>query len=185
MVHDLSSSPPAHAHLFITNDINVSHNVENVDCDSTKLSISTTLALPHYTVRDDGVVCGRCTFVNPPALTACEVCEEPIRLKKSRASNTAGRIGDSPPGDSLHLGGGPPSVSESVTTGIIPLIRASLIFEKSHHSSSSSILNAYRLGCSATPHITQKGVPMGGEWSCGFRNIQMLCHSLMALPAYR
>lgn len=26
---------------------------------------------------------------------------------------------------------------------------------------------------------------MGGEWSCGYRNIQMLCHTLMSLPSYR
>lgn len=37
--------------------------------------------------------------------------------------------------------------------------------------------------CSVIPHITQRGV-YGSHWSCGYRNIQMLCISLMQLPQY-
>eukprot|EP01036_Dinobryon_divergens_P046634 gene46634-62379_t len=25
----------------------------------------------------------------------------------------------------------------------------------------------------------------GSQWSCGYRNIQMLCHSLIKIPCYR
>jgi len=37
--------------------------------------------------------------------------------------------------------------------------------------------------CSPVPHFTQKRV--GAKWSCGFRNIQMVCQSLMKRPEYR
>lgn len=33
-------------------------------------------------------------------------------------------------------------------------------------------------------HVTQLG-SFGARWSCGYRNIQMLCSSLMQIPQYR
>lgn len=38
--------------------------------------------------------------------------------------------------------------------------------------------------CSPCPHITQFGYE-GSQWACGYRNIQMLCVSLMARPEYK
>jgi hypothetical protein len=76
----------------------------------------------------------------------------------------------------------PAQMHASVTHGIIPLIREVLEEELEDNPRSS---NNFHLCSTACPHVSQKGVPMGGEWSCGYRNIQMLCHTLMALPSYR
>ncbi len=60
------------------------------------------------------------------------------------------------------------------TKNIIELFNDALMLSK--HST-------YRL-CSPFPHISQKGVT-GHGWSCGYRNIQMLCASLLQLPCYK
>ena len=41
----------------------------------------------------------------------------------------------------------------------------------------------YRL-CAPLPHISQRGA-YGSQWSCGYRNLQMLCTTLLMLPVYR
>lgn len=68
-----------------------------------------------------------------------------------------------------------------VTYGVIPLIREVLEEEKED----SKISIEYHLCSSVCPHVSQKKVAIGGDWSCGYRNIQMLCHTLMALPSYK
>ena len=39
--------------------------------------------------------------------------------------------------------------------------------------------------CSPCPHISQRGTK-GNDWSCGYRNIQMICHAMLcqSSPAY-
>lgn len=64
--------------------------------------------------------------------------------------------------------------SDSCTEGIIELL------EKALNQQSETI---YRL-CSPCHHMTQQGQD-GHEWSCGYRNIQMLCLSLMQRPEMR
>jgi hypothetical protein len=61
----------------------------------------------------------------------------------------------------------------AVTVGIIPLMDAVMEAEGT----------TYRV-CSPCPHITQTGLE-GAHWSCGYRNISMLCHSLIQVPEYR
>jgi hypothetical protein len=74
-----------------------------------------------------------------------------------------------------------PSAHICVTPELIPLIRAVLEEEREYQSISID----YRLCSSVCPHVSQKKVAVGGDWSCGYRNIQMICHTLMALPSYR
>ena len=81
---------------------------------------------------------------------------------------------------------------ESITTGLIELISENLSNIDHTHSKNTKntkmedskskplpkkITVEFAL-CSACPHISQKGFE-GKDWSCGYRNIQMLCHSLL------
>lgn len=68
--------------------------------------------------------------------------------------------------------------SIATTEGLIELLEKALAKPADMDSSSTYYL------CSPCPHITQKGVE-GSEWSCGYRNIQMLCLSLIKRPEYR
>lgn len=60
------------------------------------------------------------------------------------------------------------------TDGIIELLHGHFMREE------SSIFDL----CCPCPHISQKGVE-GAQWSCGYRNIQMLCCALMTITEYR
>jgi len=54
--------------------------------------------------------------------------------------------------------------------------------EQSGGSDDNPSESGYRVWfCSTIPHISQNGV-YGSHWSCGYRNIQMLCTSLMQVP---
>mmetsp|Transcript_4892 Transcript_4892/g.7454 ORF Transcript_4892/g.7454 Transcript_4892/m.7454 type:complete len:444 (+) Transcript_4892:44-1375(+) len=133
--------------------------------------------------------CPHCTFINQRTVSVCEMCSTPIRKKQN--SVIGGQTSSSSQkssSDSTSL----TASSESVTHGIISLIQQKLQVEQesckgmdSNGVKSPSFLLEYRLCSSYCPHISQKGVVMGGEWSCGYRNIQMLCHTLINIPAYR
>jgi hypothetical protein len=67
----------------------------------------------------------------------------------------------------------PGFISNQATNGLIEMLRSCL----------QKGIAPYRL-CSPCTHLTQRNA-MGAEWACGFRNIQMLCLSLVQSPAYR
>ena len=62
---------------------------------------------------------------------------------------------------------------KSCSSGIIELLNDAL----------SAQSNTLYFLCSPFPHITQLGEE-GSDWSCGYRNIQMLCLSLMQRPDF-
>jgi hypothetical protein len=146
--------------------------------------------------REDGVECRHCTFRNLKGAKYCEACSGLLKRKRAASSDDPQVIYDR----SLIIPLSflsyfllvveeedqkerqPAQMHASVTHGIIPLIREVLEEELEDNPRSS---NNFHLCSTACPHVSQKGVPMGGEWSCGYRNIQMLCHTLMALPSYR
>lgn len=77
---------------------------------------------------------------------------------------------------------------ESVTEGLIELISRFLARDESEELNKNlmnlkylklpkKITTEYAL-CSPCNHVSQRG-SHGYEWSCGYRNIQMLCHSLL------
>ena len=79
-------------------------------------------------------------------------------------------------------------ISGSITEGLIELIAQSLSRNESEdlYKSSINLQNLkypkkitieYAL-CSPCNHVSQRG-SNGYEWSCGYRNIQMLCYSLL------
>lgn len=69
---------------------------------------------------------------------------------------------------------------ELITFGIIELIEENLAKTDSSVNSCAptrKITTEYAL-CSPCPHVSQNGTA-GFDWSCGYRNIQMICHSLL------
>jgi hypothetical protein len=68
--------------------------------------------------------------------------------------------------------------SSCATAGILELLNNELV--------ASNVPHTFNV-CSPTAHITQiyKETGEGQTWSCGYRNIQMLCSSLMTNPVYR
>lgn len=70
---------------------------------------------------------------------------------------------------------------ELITCGIIELVRDNIEkIDYSIHSCAPSkkITTEYAV-CSPCPHISQNGAE-GHDWSCGYRNIQMICYSLLS-----
>lgn len=65
--------------------------------------------------------------------------------------------------------------------GILELIRQSMTATT---SSRSKMQYEYVVSSPPCLHVSQKG-SYGSAWSCGYRNIQMLCSSLMQLEEYR
>lgn len=65
--------------------------------------------------------------------------------------------------------------SSTAVDGIIELMKESL---------ESCVHNQFRI-CSPLPHISQISVEEGSNWSCGYRNIQMLCCSLVKIEKFR
>jgi hypothetical protein len=70
---------------------------------------------------------------------------------------------------------------ELITSGIIELIKENMQKIDSSVNScapSRKITTEYAV-CSPCPHISQNGAK-GHDWSCGYRNIQMICYSLLS-----
>ena len=67
--------------------------------------------------------------------------------------------------------------------GILELIRHSMTLATTT-SSRSKMQYEYVVSSPPCLHVSQKG-SYGSAWSCGYRNIQMLCSSLMQLEEYR
>lgn len=65
--------------------------------------------------------------------------------------------------------------------GILQLIRQSMTTPS---SARSKVRCEYVVSSPPCLHVSQKG-SYGSAWSCGYRNIQMLCSSLMQLEEYR
>lgn len=183
MVHDLSYSPNA---LSREPFIDVTTAEDGISNETFKVKLGDG----DSTKR---IACGRCTFLNAPNITACEACGDILQLKKSRVVPVGRLLGEDCVGEVCEENGS--TTSETLTEGVMTLLHQRLQQEprvsdvlmegKCGSRGRPPTLCRYRLGCVCTPHISQKGVAVGGDWSCGFRNIQMMCHALMALPPYR
>lgn len=71
-------------------------------------------------------------------------------------------------------------IYQTVTEGIIELMTEALTENGLYLPSgpvSKKLTIVYSI-CSPCPHVSQRGNE-GFEWSCGYRNIQMICHSLL------
>ena len=110
------------------------------------------------------ITCENCTFLNHADLKYCEICAsslKPTKSKSTDSNNTSNEAND----QGLNL---------AVTEGCIELTHIAIKRDKP---------SSYNL-CSPCPHITQSGF-QGFNWSCGYRNIQMLCHTLVKFDEYK
>ena len=108
-------------------------------------------------------ICGSCTFANNYLMEYCEICEAelPKPLFEAYPIATSSTVAQ---------------LDTSVTDGLIELIE----FRVKHQAG----IRNYRI-CSPTSHISQVQSIEGVHWSCGYRNIQILCTSLIQVPQYK
>lgn len=138
------------------------------------------LAVKSVSLSPTMAVCPKCTYFNHPEIKSCEVCDFNLnkQAKKTRLLNdgmTERFMEECSALDDKQIIN---FNSIASTEGIIELMEELLQAE----SKKTPAIN-YRL-CSPCHHITQKGFE-GAHWSCGYRNIQMLCYALLKGPEYK
>jgi hypothetical protein len=126
--------------------------------------------------RERKTICPQCTFVNESDQQICEMCSYSLIKKKRRNVSTSECDGPLEEED---------TTTSTLTTGVIDLLAGILQDDLYGSRRSSTKLLDYRICTPSCPHVSQRGVSVGADWSCGYRNIQMLCNSLMALPCYK
>ncbi len=102
--------------------------------------------------------CKFCTFVNHFDLNLCEICNSQRKHFLGHLKTTASNS----------------TKSSSLECRIFSLVKESMLKSRT----------PFKLSNPPCAHITQKGT-FGAHWSCGFRNIQMICTSLMCLDQFR
>jgi hypothetical protein len=68
--------------------------------------------------------------------------------------------------------------TQTYTEGVVDLLKLAL--HKQHKDNPTGFFYL----CSPCSYITQKGT-VGAQWSCGYRNIQMLCSALISNRMYK
>lgn len=146
-------------------------------------SNSTICAVCERPLEDGFISCPKCTFHCPIGDTTCAMCnsrldEDLISDSEHNYNNQVYPVVKKPKLDSTA----PISVSHysisiqntSPCLGIIEKLRTAL----------SKQPKTVFYVCSPCPHVSQIGAE-GAKWSCGYRNIQMLCGMLACMPEYR
>lgn len=122
--------------------------------------------------------CASCTFDNHRGLVVCEMCEKPrasevVDLCTPPGTPVANATSSELPNPGKRLASS--SVSQPLRTNhLVGLFSRAAALEGL----------SYRFPHFPPEHYTQAG-GYGARWSCGYRNIQMLCSSLMQLEEYR
>lgn len=135
---------------------------------------------------DETWICRKCTYCNPTPyeiISICEMCGCDYKDQKKLISKSCVPTGSDCKTNSneqlTECGHGKDDSNNEFSTstkGIIELMQ--LVYELSN---SVKLTFTYKL-CSPMLHISQKGIE-GQKWSCGYRNIQMMCSSLMGANA--
>lgn len=147
--------------------------------------------------------CSSCTFSNHEALLECEVCEAP---RSPAQAGLLPKIKLSPERKSKQLvqkklvvstmGVNSSSKSSDDIVSNTLMNRSEYLKEQSHTTSKeqplldviSKIMDQEKrvfVMCFPYPHHISQKHHFGASWSCGYRNIQMLCSSLFQIPLYR
>lgn len=123
--------------------------------------------------------CPQCSFANHPDLLYCEMCEynnastSTTKQDNKTTSNTAqNNVGFQ---DQVAPARGNSSI---VIGGIMEMISTL------GPAKNQANYPQYKLCFPYCLHVSQKGT-YGSSWSCGYRNIQMLCSSLMRVDEYK
>lgn len=135
----------------------------------------------------DNIECPSCTLINNLLNDKCIACFTKLKKKRTFESTL----------DSLQsLSNQKLSSTSSSSSSLI--INSKVIFDSSAATDglfelliplikNQSKLHSFKL-CSPCTHITQietNEIQDGEDWACGYRNIQMLCKSLMQVEEYR
>lgn len=139
-------------------------------------------------------VCLSCTYENDADLKECEICNANLQQKRRKVADSLDSTSSSSSSSSLSPPPLPLSssnncsskssstlqvsefISDAAIDGILELLQERLGDQRS--------ISIFRL-VSPLTFISQKLSEAGKDWSCGYRNIQMLCLSLMKVPIYR
>jgi hypothetical protein len=140
--------------------------------------------------KKDLISCPRCTLKNEKFQSKCSACHYIIEkietavnyVSKSRAycklckefGHWMTSCQNKQSNDNVNS---MDIIYQTYTEGIIELLREVLCRQKKEKE-------IYFKICSPLTFISQKGTE-GENWSCGYRNIQMLCTSLLQIPSYR
>jgi len=120
--------------------------------------------------------CATCTFENHELLQLCEICGGKRLVLETKRAPTI-------PNQTLN------------NDGIVQSIADVLVLSFSSNPDKNGVKGILRgmskgqtIQCRVSDPLcnfySQRG-QFGAKWSCGYRNIQMLCSSLMKLPEYR
>jgi hypothetical protein len=123
--------------------------------------------------------CPRCSFKNHPDLPQCEMCE--FNRKELFSSSYS-------PQRQQQVAQKPESVTALATRGqaSIPQTGGAMdgLLEMIEQQGRGNLRVKYCLSHPSSAFYSQKG-SYGAAWSCGYRNIQMLCSSLVRIEEYR
>jgi hypothetical protein len=125
--------------------------------------------------------CARCSFSNHPDLPICEMCEfqKPaaqgyiVSLPTKQTTQSSSNPKQTVPNYTAHNSDG--TIKSGCVEGLTELILQQGV---------GNDKLSYTVCVPPCAHYSQRG-SYGAAWSCGYRNIQMLCSSLMRVPAYQ
>lgn len=114
--------------------------------------------------------CPRCSFLNHPDLPCCEICESEKEAKIL-----------APPKQIIQTGAKVPHTSPAVahSKGLADDIATMIVQQGLGNDRLEYVM------CNPPPRFYSQKGSYGAAWSCGYRNIQMLCSSLLQIPEYR
>jgi hypothetical protein len=123
--------------------------------------------------------CPRCSFKNHPDLPQCEICE--FNRKELFSSSYSSQC-------QQHVAQKPEPVTALATPRQVPVVQTAGavdgLAEMIKQQGLRNLRVKYCLSHPPSAFYSQKG-SYGAAWSCGYRNIQMLCSSLVRIEEYR
>ena len=153
--------------------------------------------------KNDDITCLKCTYSNSIGNNMCEMCGAALQYKRRKGFDSLQTLDDSPIMQEEYASGSSTAhvqtlkdssimqeeytsgsstaqmsdfVSDAAIEGILELLKMRLSDQKN--------ISNFKL-VSPLTFISQKLSEAGKKWSCGYRNIQILCLSLMKVPIYR
>lgn len=146
---------------------------------------------------EGSIECGRCSFANADLMIECEMCSAPLyddspsAPKRARHESRAMKTNTTATETSIRSATGPVDArgkhlvevtraDAHPVDGLVELLEAA-------YGNLSDALQKRRprhVLCGPTTFFSQRDAE-GAAFSCGYRNIQMLCSALMRVPVFR
>lgn len=132
--------------------------------------------------------CDNCTYLNSNHSTECKVCRATLPFCPKIINNGQRLVKGSYECNKLSKQDyqvlkqkNDVLARQTYNVGIVELLDQALTIARNREKEIDK--SEYRL-CSPCTHVSQKGTE-GFDWSCGYRNIEMLCSSLVKHPEYK